>query len=51
MGQNTSSASVNGVLRSLRGSSQDGSELVCVFSFMSCSSSVGPFLAPVAEEG
>src|SRR5215470_7685774 len=47
----SSSASENGVLRSLRGSSQDGSELVCIFSFMSCSGSVGRLLAPVARGG
>src|SRR5215475_75146 len=47
----SSSASVNGVWRSLRGSSQDGSELVCVFSFMSYSSPVGRLLPPVDEQG
>src|SRR5262245_36672495 len=46
----SSSASENRVLRSLRGSRQDGSELVCFFSFMSCSGSVGRLLAPVAEQ-
>src|SRR5215470_7760485 len=46
----SSSASENGVLRSLRGSSQDGSELVCFFSFMSCSGSVSRLFAPVAEQ-
>ena len=46
--QGFSSASVNGVLRSLRGSSHDGSGLVCFFFNISCSS-LGLLLAAVSR--